>query len=140
MEDALYLYKLQLVEYWPNTDPEDGEPDMPADAIAHREWAIYVDWVEFDGRWFSPSDSSLAKFFSGELVPDGESPAEETVKSVLDPLLKVDKEGLFSPEALKIVRTEFSPNYLSSASDVEVKKILANLRREVQCESNPCFR
>ena len=27
LKDALYLYKLEVVEYWPNTDPADGQPD-----------------------------------------------------------------------------------------------------------------
>ena len=127
LEDALYLYTRELVEYWPNTDPEDGEPDMPADGIAHREWAIYVDWVESDGGWFCPPHSSLASLLCGQGLA-GTTPAERMVKSVLDPLLRADREGMFCPEPLKIIQTEFPPVYISSGSDEEVKKLLERLR------------
>ena len=128
LKDALYLYKRELVEYWPNTDPEDGQPDMPADGVAYREWAIYVDWIEFDGRWSYPARSSLANLLCGEGLASI-TPAEKMVKSVLDPLLKADRECMFCPEALKIIQTEFSPVYISSGSDEEVKKRLERLRQ-----------
>ena len=136
MEDALALYKLELIEYWPNRDPESGEPALPADGFAHRECAIYVDWVEFDGRWFFPPDSSLAKYFADAWIPGHPSPAEETVNELLGPLLRADTEGLFSAESLQIVREEFSPHYLSATSDERIRQILIGLEeRFVQAGS-----
>ncbi|MBZ5672582.1 MAG: AbiV family abortive infection protein [Acidobacteriia bacterium] len=127
MEDALGLYELELIEYWPNRDPESGEPDMVADGSAHREWAIYVDWVEFDGRWFFPPDSSLAKVLAEPLSPGMPSEVEERVNELLGPLLKAETEGLFSAESLQIIHEEFSPHYLSATSDERIRQILKRL-------------
>jgi AbiV family abortive infection protein len=124
---ALALYESELRRYWPNQDPEGGEPAMPPDGIAQREWAIYVDWVEFDGQWFFPPDSSLAKFMAGALNPGNPSPAEETVNELLGPLLKAETEGLFSAESLQIIHEEFSPHDLSAASDDKIQQILMRL-------------
>lgn len=127
MEDALVLYKLELIEYWPNRDPESGEPAMPADGFAHREWAIYVDWVEFDERWFFPPASTLAKYLADAWISGQPSPAEQTVNELLGPLLRADAEGLFSAESLQIIHEEFSPHYLPANSDERIRQILMRL-------------
>ena len=127
MEDALDLYELELVEYWPNRDPESGEPDMVAEGSAHREWGIYVDWVEYDGQWFLPSDSSVAKVLAEPMGHRELSEVEERVDELLDPLSKAKTEGLFSEQSLQIIHEEFSPHYLSAASDETIRRILVRL-------------
>jgi AbiV family abortive infection protein len=124
---ALDLYRLRLIEYWPNRDPEDGTPDEVADVFAHREWAIYVDWVEYDGRWSSPRDSSLANLLAGEGI-SGTAPARREVSQLLAPLLRAKTEGLFSAASLRVIHEEFSPHYISERFVGDIQPILARVQ------------
>ena len=130
MRDALELYKLRLIEYWPNRDPEDGAPDEVADVFAYREWAIYVDWAEYDGRWSLPPDSSLANYFAGKGI-SGTAPASMEVTQILGPLLKAKAEGLFSAASLQIIHEEFSPHYISGTFAGDIRQILAKVQERL---------
>ena len=121
---ALQLYKIELVEYWPNYDPESGEPSMPADGIANREWAIYVDWDDYGKRWFYPPDSSLAHFLSEERISQEGPRGKQEIKRLLDPLLQAEKEGLFEPSSLAVVHSAFSHRYISPESEEEITEAI----------------
>jgi AbiV family abortive infection protein len=130
MRDALELYKLRLIEHWPNRDPEDGAPDEVADVFAYREWAIYVDWVEDDGRWSFPFDSSLANYFAGKGI-SGAAPASVEVTQLLGPLLMAKAEGLFSAASLQIIHEEFSPHYISGTFAGDIRQILDKVQERL---------
>jgi AbiV family abortive infection protein len=112
--DALLLYKLNLIEYWPNNDPESGEPDEHASGIIDREWGLYVDWFEFDGRWFSPNSSTLAYYFAQDEEQDGIRVGEYRIKKVLSPLLHAKSEGLFNAGSLKLIHTVMPSLHVST--------------------------
>jgi AbiV family abortive infection protein len=108
LTDALILFKLELIEYWPNRDPESGEPDEYADAIVQRESGLYVDWVDFDGRWFSPESSSLAQYYAQEQAQGGRRVGEERIEAVLSQLTQANEEQLFTADALKVIHAVMS--------------------------------
>jgi len=108
MADALVLFKLELIEYWPNRDPESGEPAEYADGFIDREWGLYVDWNEFDGRWFSPVSSTLAYYYAQEKEPSGKSIGQERIEKVLSQLVRAREEGLLTPRSLEIVHGQMS--------------------------------
>lgn len=105
LEAALELFKLELIEYWPNRDPESGEPDEYAAALVNREWGLYVDWNSYDGRWLIPQESSLAYFYAQEKETDGRTVGQARIEDVLFPLLRARDEKLFSPRGLEIVHS-----------------------------------
>jgi len=99
--DAVILYKLGLIEYWPSENPESGEPDEYADGLVNREWGLYVDWFEFDGRWHVPNSSSLAYYFAQEEEREGVKVGQHRINQVLGPLRQAESEVVgqfeFSP-------------------------------------------
>lgn len=117
LTDALQLYKFALAEYMPTHDPETGEPDWLAESIMEREWAVYVDWWEHDGRWFYPPDSSLAHYFAQEKFLDDRPAGEEKVAALLEPLLRARRQGLFTPESLRIIHEQWSLNCIEAGLD-----------------------
>jgi hypothetical protein len=125
------LFKLESIPYWPNYDPASGEPDEYADGIVNREWGLYVDWVDFDGRWFLPNSSTLAYYYAQEQV-DGKRVGEDRIGRILSPLEKANSEGLFRPEALKIVHT-IMPNVFvtTQTSEVEIIHALEEIGRRL---------
>jgi AbiV family abortive infection protein len=114
--DALVLFKLELIEYWPNRDPESGEPAEYADGFVDREWGLYVDWNEFDGRWFSPVSSTLAYYYAQEKELSGKSVGYERIEKVLSQLVKARNEGLFTPKGLEVVHSEMSRLHVTSTT------------------------
>jgi len=114
--EALILNKLELIEYWPNRDPESGEPHEYADGIIGREWGLYVDWNDFDGRWFLPIDSSLAYYYAQEEARPGLKVGEERIAGVLSQLVGAQGEGLFTAEALRRVHSVMSRLYVTTAT------------------------
>jgi AbiV family abortive infection protein len=117
--DALVLYKLDLIAYWPNNDPESGEPDEHASGLIDREWGLYVDWVEFDGKWFQPNSSTLAYYYAQDEAWDGITVGKDRIDRVLTPMLQAEAERLFTPEALKTVHSVMSSINVSINTAVE---------------------
>ena len=114
LADALMLFKIELIEYWPNRDPESGEPDEYAHAIVDREWGLYVDWIDFDGGWFSPASSTLAQYYAQEREQGGKRVGEERIEAVLSQLAKASEERLFTADALKVIHAVMSHLDLTS--------------------------
>jgi AbiV family abortive infection protein len=108
LEAALVMFKLELIEYWPNRDPESGEPDELADGFVNREWGLYVDWNDFDGRWFSPESSTLAYYYAQEKELNGKRVGETRIEGVLAQLLKARDEKLFTAKGLEIAHSVMS--------------------------------
>jgi len=151
LADALVLFKLELIEYWPNRDPESGEPDEFADGLVSREWGLYVDWSDFDGRWFSPITSSLAYYYAQEEGRADQKVGEERIKSVLCQLAKASHEGLFTAEALRTVHSVMSRIHITFNTDEteitgaleqvaqKLIEITIELSNETLCSNFMCY-
>jgi AbiV family abortive infection protein len=132
LADALVLFKLELIEYWPNRDPESGEPDEYANAIVNREWGLYVDWVDFDGSWFSPESSSLAHYYAREQARDGKSVGEERIEAVYSQLKKASDEGLFTAHSLEAIHAVMSDlDVTSETSETTITPALENVAQRL---------
>jgi hypothetical protein len=114
------LFKLELIEYWPNRHPESGEPDEYADALVNREWGLYVDWNDFDGRWFSPASSTFAYYYAQEKELTGKRVGEARIDSVLSQLVKAKDEGLSAAKTLAIVHSVMSSLDVTAATSENV--------------------
>jgi AbiV family abortive infection protein len=132
LADALYLYKLGLIEHFPNNDPESGEPDEYAGGIVDREWGLYVDWSEFDGRWFLPTHSTLAYYYAQEKWDEHQRVGEQRIASVLSELTAGQREGLFTDGALRVVHTVMSQLYVTASTpEADVIRILQDVRAQL---------
>jgi hypothetical protein len=132
IRDALMLFKLELIEYWPNRDPESGQPDEYASGLVSREWGLYVDWNDFDGRWFEPIDSTLAYYYAQEEASPGHKVGEERIANVLSQLTRASDEGLFTNEGLKAVHAVMSRLYVTATtSEKEIIDALEEVTRQL---------
>jgi AbiV family abortive infection protein len=48
------LWNVATTEWWPSTDYESGEPDMPHNIYFSRAMPLYVDFGDYDQRWYEP--------------------------------------------------------------------------------------
>ena len=106
LNQAQHIFHSSLVKWWPSSGVESGEPDMPHRTYFTREANLYVDYIEYDGKWYVPRpeqnkiDVSLYKL---DL---------KNSKEVFDRILFTRDNGLFRPEILDVVNDVFKGNYI----------------------------
>lgn len=132
---ALESFRLETIEYWHNPDPTDGEPDLLAAGLYARESALYVDYVEFDGKWFRPADSALPRLYADPAFVGGSglSSAEKEINTALNPLKLACSESLFCPDALTIISDELSRLFCNAGCDGQVGATLERIGDRLRC-------
>ncbi len=79
-------WEVETTKWWPNDDPESGEPDMPHATVFSREMPLYVDYIEYDQEWWLPSNEDASSYF-GKM---------STLLNVLDDAMEFLKRVEFS--------------------------------------------
>lgn len=135
MDDVRRFWEKETVRWWPNEDPESGEPDMPHQSYFDRELPLYVDFIDYDGDWWVPSNRHDRLHFRDFLDPDV-SPESSTsvtrVRSVLDELQQARADGLLSEVTLTELNDGFAGFYFKeTSSKEELDTAYARLARRV---------
>lgn len=105
---AREIYELEITKWWPNNDPESGEPDMPHDTYFSREMPLYVDYIEYDQKWSIPGNDSEAHYFTKLIGLDSLSVSEK----YLEMLKFTYTAGFFKPQSLTILHDIFKKYYI----------------------------
>lgn len=105
---AREIWEFEITKWWPNHDPESGEPDMPHDTYFSREMPLYVDYIEYDQKWSIPSDESESFYFTETIGLDALSISEK----YLEIIKSTDNVGLFQPQSLSIMHDIFKKTYI----------------------------
>lgn len=108
LAEARKIWETEITKWWPNNDPESGEPDMPHDTVFFREMPLYVDYIEYDQRWSLPIDEFYSLYFEKSSNFDSLSISKEYLKKIEFSY----KTGLFNPSSLSIFHDIFKNYYI----------------------------
>ncbi|MEA2067077.1 MAG: AbiV family abortive infection protein [Thermotogota bacterium] len=108
LKHAREIYEVEITKWWPNNDPESGEPDMPHDTYFSREMPLYVDYIDYDQKWSIPSNDSEALYFKKLIGLDPLSVS----KKYLEILKFTYTAGFFKLQSLTILHDIFKKYYI----------------------------
>jgi len=97
-------------KWWASDAIESGEPDIPHDTYFSREMPLYVDYIEYDKKWHSPSNKKESYHFEEMFGQD----ALSISKQHLNIINTTDDMGLFLPQSLSILHSIFEKKYISN--------------------------
>jgi len=101
------LWDVEVTRWWPSSDPESGEPDMPHDTYFAREMPLYVDFIDYDQDWFVPKKNTGKVNFEDDL----DSRFSES-EAALERLRRTHNAGLYRPECLAILNETFRNHHI----------------------------
>lgn len=93
MDRVKETWEIEVKKWWPARDPESGEPDMPHDTYFNREMPLYVDFIDFNQKWFTPEPNT------GKYLFEETSRLSKSTEN-LRKLRKTSEAGLYKPECL----------------------------------------
>jgi|GEM_PF-3224793 len=108
LAQAREIWEVEITKWWPNYDPESGEPDMPHDTYFSREMPLYVDYIGYDQKWAIPSDKTESLHFTKTIGLGALSVSEK----YLEKMKLTDNAGLFQPQSLSIMHDIFEKTYI----------------------------
>ena len=108
LAEAREIWEIEIKKWWPNNDPESGEPDMPHDTVFYREMPLYVDYIEYDQQWSLPNDEHYSLYFEKSSNFDPISIS----KKYWEKIEFSHKSGLFKPSSLSIFHDIFKKYYV----------------------------
>ncbi len=108
LAQAREIWEVEITKWWPNDDPESGEPDMPHDTYFSREMPLYVDYIGYDQKWAIPSDKTESLHFTETIGLGALSVSEK----YLEIMKLADGAGLFQPQSLSIMHDIFEKTYI----------------------------
>ena len=106
MDRVKETWEIEVKKWWPASDPESGEPDMPHDTYFNREMPLYVDFIDFDQKWFTPEVNT------GKCLFEGTSRLAESTES-LRKLRDTSEAGLYKPECLSEFHDSLKDFYIT---------------------------
>lgn len=109
MPHAKDIFYDELKLWWPSSDIESGEPDMPHVTRFNRDLNLYADFIDYDQNWWIPTDSTKVPIFewSPEYNPFS------TAQNALSKLIYTQNLGLYSPVVLKIINDIFKKHLIT---------------------------
>lgn len=109
MSHAKEVWDIEVTRWWPVSDPESGEPDMPHETYFTREMPLYVDFIEYDRRWFVPDHDTRKYIFEDHFSDEILGKTKEEIE-----LLATNIDiGLFRSECLFILNEIFKKHYIT---------------------------
>ena len=129
LKQAQDIFHGSMVKWWPSSGLESGEPDMPHHTYFSREANLYVDYIEYDGKWYAPRPEQNkidVSLYELDL---------KNSKEVFDRILFARDNGFFRPEILDVVNDVFKGNYIKENTSNEdlfrlFYKIAERLKRD----------
>ncbi len=113
LNHAREIWEAEITKWWPNNDPESGEPDMPHSTFFSRQMPLYVDYIEYDHKWSIPSDDSESRYFKKSNSFDLFSlDCLSVSEKYLELLNFADNAGIFKPKSLTILHDTFKNYYI----------------------------
>lgn len=131
LKHARKIWEVEITKWWPNNDPESGEPDMPHDTYFSREMPLYVDYIEYDQKWSIPDNNSESYYFMKLVGLDMLSKSEkylQLIKNTFD-------LGLFEIQSLKIFHECFKNHYIKEdTSEESILKIYDSIDERLKID------
>lgn len=114
MKRVKELWMLDTTRWW-EAGYESEEPDMPHETYFERELPLYVDFIEYDGKWHVPDDASLEWVFHRII---GEDPFSESKKEHCKLNEAVEKE-LFTQDILVVLNATSKSTFFDEHAETE---------------------
>jgi hypothetical protein len=121
------VWDMETTKWWPSGDYESGEPDMPHETYFVREMPLYVDFIDYDQAWSMPENSTTSYIFDmwGNGFPDAEK--------ALERLQRTRQAGLYVPESLAILNSNFSKIYITEETPSEqIQRLYEKVARQLE--------
>jgi len=106
MDRVKETWEIEVKKWWPARDPESGEPDMPHDTYFNREMPLYVDFIDYDQKWFTPGVAT------GKYLFEETSRLSESTEN-LRKLRDTSEAGLYKPECLSEFHDSLKDFYIT---------------------------
>jgi AbiV family abortive infection protein len=123
------LWDAEIIRWWPSSDPESGEPDMPHDTYFFREMPLYVDFIDYDQEWFTPEKETQRLIFEDTV---GYNALCES-RNALDRLWRTFEAGLYRADCLSILNKVFRRHYITEATDTKaINRLWENAEQQME--------
>jgi AbiV family abortive infection protein len=125
------LFQNDLKRWWPSTDPESGEPDMPHDTYFTRESNLYADFSDWSEEWVCPQPDNRGFAFDQTLGMD----TLANTYTMLDRLKLSRDNGLLAPPALAVLNDVFGKSYINhQTTSEELWRLYDKLAQRIEAE------
>jgi len=124
MQHAKEIWESETTKWFPQSDPSSGVPDMPHETYFDRELPLYVDYIEYDQKWWIPDNREESILFENILGKNILVEAEKYSECIHSMLIG----GLFDPDCLTILNDEFKKTYISDKTE---NLVIKNLNKKV---------
>jgi AbiV family abortive infection protein len=129
MEQVKIFWESETTKWWPSSDPESGEPDMPHETYFSREMPLYVDFIEYDQKWHKPENAITGATLSLEKMRFKDT--QEGLKR----LQQTFESGLYNPEGLTILNNNFKKHYITEkTSSEEIQRLYEKTAQQMEQE------
>jgi hypothetical protein len=123
------VWDAEIIRWWPSSDPESGEPDMPHDTYFSREMPLYVDFIDYDQEWFTPEKDTRRLLFEDTV---GYNALCES-RNALDRLRRTFEAGLYRADCLTILNEVFRKCYITEATDTKaINRLWENAEQQME--------
>ena len=107
MMEVKKMWEVETTKLWPSADDESGEPDIPHRTYFTRAMPLYVEFGDYDQRWYEPEkDAAFAYKYDGKY-------RFRDAQEALGRLQRTFKTGLCTPESLSILNDNFRKFYIT---------------------------
>jgi len=128
MDRVKETWEIEVKKWWPASDPESGEPDMPHDTYFNREMPLYVDFIDFDQKWFAP-EAATGKYLFEETSRLSES--TESLRKLRD----TSEVGLYKPECLSEFHDSLKDFYVTENTKTdEIIRLYQNAGKRIEAK------
>lgn len=121
------IWKNETRKWWPSDSIESSEPGMPNDTYFSREMPLYVDYIEYDEKWHSPSNKKESSHFEEMFGQDTLSISRQH----LDIINITDNMRLFQPQSLFIMHRIFEKKYINNINNNDLKKLYIKVNEKM---------
>ncbi len=127
MEDVKKMWEVETTKWWPSEHDESGEPDMPHQTYFIRETPLYVDFGDYDQRWYEPEkDAAFSYKYDGKY-------RFRDAQEALERLQRTLVAGLYSPESLAILNDNFRKVYIKEDTPSErIQRLYEETAQEME--------
>jgi AbiV family abortive infection protein len=129
MEEVKRLWEIETTEWWPSKDYESGEPDMPHQTYFIREMPLYVDFVDYNQKWYEPEiEAVLAHKILGKFRLSDTEGALKRLRKSFD-------AGLYTAKSLAILNDIFKGVYIKEDTPLErIERLYEKTAQQIEAE------